>query len=249
MNKSIWLFCILLFIPSILIAQGITVQSFVLAEKDFTANTQGTMVLDYNGDACALIKVETNEKDFVFDGGLLGIISVVEQSDEIWVYVPSGIKRISINHPQLGKLRDYYFPIFLEKGKTYKMKIANSTAVSDDSMTDEEFNLLGGLLGTWKTATVELVFDGEVVTSMSTQEAGVDMKFVFKQNGVAYGEIVGEIDGGIESSNLTYEVSGTRLIIKDESGESLDLTYSNGKLYIMKKVDGMDTRINFKKQQ
>ena len=245
MNKSIWLFCILLFIPSILIAQGITVQSFVLAEKDFTANTQGTMVLDYNGDACALIKVETNEKDFVFDGGLLGIISVVEQSDEIWVYVPSGIKRISINHPQLGKLRDYYFPISLEKGKTYKMKIANSTAVSDDSKTDEVFNQLWvwDLLGTWKTTTVEVIVDGEVVKSKSCQEVGLDMTIAFKQNGVAYANTNGERE------NFTYEVSGTRLIIKFDSGESMNFTYSKGKLYIMMKVDGIDTRVNFKKQQ
>ena len=100
-----------------------------------------------------------------------------------------------------------------------------------------------GLLGTWKTATMEIIVDGEIIMSTSSQDAGFDMKFVFKQNGIAYGEMNGE------SSNLTYEVSGTRLIMKDEVGESLDVTYSNGKLYFMMKLDGIDTRINFKKQQ
>lgn len=143
MNKSIWLICILLFIPSILIAQDIAVQSFVLAEKDFTANTHGTVVLDYNGDACALIKVETNEKGFVFDGGITGIISVVEQSDEIWVYVPEGLKRIGISHPQLGVLEDYWMPMPIEAGKTYIMKLVNERPELNDDGSNGDDGIIG----------------------------------------------------------------------------------------------------------
>lgn len=104
-----------------------------------------------------------------------------------------------------------------------------------------------GLLGTWKATTMDVIVDGEVAMSMSCQAAGIDMKFVFKQNGAAYGEV--SMNGEKESQKLTYKVSGTKVIMKDESGESEDITYSNGKLYKMLKEDGMDIRVNFKKQQ
>ena len=104
-------------------AQELAVQSFMLAETDLTANTPGTMVQDQNGNVCALIKVETTQKGFTFDVGVLGVMSVVEQPAEIWVYVPFGIRKITIQHPQLGMLRDYQIPCAIEKGRTYIMKL------------------------------------------------------------------------------------------------------------------------------
>ena len=132
------LFCFIfisLFIPTLLLSQELSVQSFNLEEKDMTASTQGTMVTDYNGQPCALIKVKTVQKGFTFDGGIQGIISIVEHPDEIWVYVPDGMKRIGIYHPQLGALKDdlYWMPIHIEAGKTYIMKLTNGQPeVSDD---------------------------------------------------------------------------------------------------------------------
>lgn len=104
-------------------AQELAVQSFVLAETDLTANTPGTMVQDQNGNVCALIKVETTQKGFTFDVGVLGVMSVVEKPAEIWVYVPFGVRKITIQHPQLGMLRDYQIPCVIEKGRTYIMKL------------------------------------------------------------------------------------------------------------------------------
>lgn len=104
-------------------AQEMSVQSFVLAETDLTANTPGTMKHDQNGNVAALIKVETTQKGFTFDVGMLGVIDVVEHPAEIWVYVPFGIRKMTIQHPQLGMLRDYQFPCAIEKGRTYIMKL------------------------------------------------------------------------------------------------------------------------------
>ena len=104
-------------------AQELSVQSFMLAETDLTANTPGTMVQDQNGNVCALIKVETTQKGFTFDVGVLGVMSVVEKPAEIWVYVPFGVRKITIQHPQLGMLRDYQIPCAIEKGRTYIMKL------------------------------------------------------------------------------------------------------------------------------
>ena len=104
-----------------------------------------------------------------------------------------------------------------------------------------------GLLGTWKGTTVEVVANGEVLMSMNCDAAGMYLKFTFKPNGAAYGEI--EIEGERESQKLTYKVSGTKILVTDEGGETQPFTYSNGKLYMEEQEDGMDMRIYFKKQQ
>lgn len=104
-----------------------------------------------------------------------------------------------------------------------------------------------GLLGTWKCTTMEVIADGEVVMSMNCSVAGMDMKFTFRSNGVAYGEV--EMEGEKESQNLTYRTSGSTVYVTDEAGETVPFTYSNGKLYMKMEEDGMDVRVNFKKQQ
>ena len=105
----------------ILGAQNISVSSFRLLETDLTANTAGTMEHDQNGEVAALIKVVTTQTGFSFDGGSLGIVKTVQKPAEIWVYVPRGLKKMTISHPQLGILRDYYLPVAIASAKTYEM--------------------------------------------------------------------------------------------------------------------------------
>ena len=100
-----------------------------------------------------------------------------------------------------------------------------------------------GLLGTWKSTTMEIMADGEVIMSMNCDAAGMDMKFTFKPNDVVYGEV--ETNGEKYSQNLTYEVSGTKILVTDEGDDIQPFTYSNGKLY----MEMEETRVNFKKQQ
>lgn len=90
-------------------------------ENDLTANLKGTMMTDHNGETAALIKVVTSEQGFTFDGGMVGIVKTKQEAGEVWVWVPHGIKKMSVRHPQLGVLRDYYFPISIEKARTYEM--------------------------------------------------------------------------------------------------------------------------------
>ena len=79
---------------------GLAVSEFRLLDDDLTANLHGTMVYDFNGEKCALIKIETTQRGFSFDVGALGVVKIVEQPGEIWLYVPEKIKRITISHPQ-----------------------------------------------------------------------------------------------------------------------------------------------------
>ena len=113
----LWLMCI----TYISYSQSISVSNFKLLDTDLTANTAGTMELDQNGETAALIKVVTTQTGFTFDGGSMGIVKTKQTPGEVWVYIPRGAKKISIKHPQLGVLRDYYFPVAIEPAKTYEM--------------------------------------------------------------------------------------------------------------------------------
>ncbi len=108
-------------------AQTMAVESFELAQTDLTANTPGTMVHDQNGNLCALIKLETTQKGFTFNVGVLGVAKTEEHVGEIWIYVPFGIKKITVQHPQLGTLRDYPIPCSIDKGRTYIMKLTSGS--------------------------------------------------------------------------------------------------------------------------
>lgn len=119
-------------------AQKMSVANFYLAETDLTANTEGTIVYDQNGDKCALIKVETTQRGFSFDGGSLGITKVEERPGEIWLYVPHGLKRLTISHPQLGILRNHDLGLSVQKARTYILELTTDkvvTAIFDDSKT------------------------------------------------------------------------------------------------------------------
>ena len=122
MRKAIFSFILLC--ATLTSAQEISVSSFKMLENDLTANTTGTMEHDQNGETAALIKVVTSEQGFVFDGGMVGIVKTRQEVGEVWVYVPHGIKRITVKHPTLGVLRDYYFPVPIEKARTYEMTLS-----------------------------------------------------------------------------------------------------------------------------
>lgn len=134
--------CILLILSVLLVskanAQEISVSSFQLLENDLTANTYGTLQKDHNGEVAALIKIPTTVQGFTFDGGMVGIVKTEQRVGEIWVYVPHGIKRISIFHQQLGHLRDYYFPIPIEKARTYEMKVVTAQVQTITNVTVQQ---------------------------------------------------------------------------------------------------------------
>lgn len=107
-------------------SQQISVQSFSIIENDLSARVKYPKI-DQNGNLAALIKVVTTQTGFEFDGGMLGIVAVEQKMSEIWVYVPGKAKTITIKHPQLGILRNYTYPIPIESGQTYEMKLVTGS--------------------------------------------------------------------------------------------------------------------------
>lgn len=105
------------------IAQDMKVLDFRLLENDLTAIVKGTTKVDQNGETAALIKIQTPERGFLFDGGLLGIVASEEHAGEIWLYVPRRTRKLTIQHKDYGVLRDYSYPVSIEGGRTYEMLI------------------------------------------------------------------------------------------------------------------------------
>ncbi len=119
-------------LAQVLSAQSIQVSDFHYDEFDTAANTSGTAFIDpNNGNKCALIKVHTTQRGFTFDVGALGVAKTEPQGGshptQIWVYVPQGVKRISIIHPQLGELLDYDLGMTLKSAKTYHLTLQTGT--------------------------------------------------------------------------------------------------------------------------
>ena len=104
-----------------------SIEKFEMIEKDPDANRNPEV--DQNGEKCALIKVQTTEHNFLFDVGSLGITKVVSQNEqhpgEIWIYVPHGVKTLSLQHPLLGSINDYDLGQTLKKGKTYRLVLTS----------------------------------------------------------------------------------------------------------------------------
>ena len=117
----------------------IAVKSFRKLENDMDARINEPLK-DQNGDVCAIIKVVTTQTGFSsFDCGMAGVVKTVQKPSEIWVYVPNGAKRITITHPQLGMIRDYFFPVPIEKATVYEMVLITGRVETTvvDEMTSQ----------------------------------------------------------------------------------------------------------------
>jgi hypothetical protein len=126
---------ILTFFSFLSLSQNISVLSFERKDNDLDARVHAP-VKDQNGDIAALLKIETTETNFEFEGGSLGIVKAERKTGEYWVYVPWGLTRITIKHPQLGILRDYVFPEKIDKATVYIMKLSTGKVVTTIEETE-----------------------------------------------------------------------------------------------------------------
>ena len=125
-TRTLYSFLLLLSLSSTLLAQPkISVKSFERRENDLTARTYAPKK-DQNGDVCAIIKVVTTQTGFTWDSDGLGIVAAEPKTGEYWIYVPYGAKRLTVQHPQLGILRDYMYPLPIEKATVYILELTTS---------------------------------------------------------------------------------------------------------------------------
>lgn len=128
-----------LLFPVLLCAQeDIKVESFAQSTTTNFANTPGHIEYDDNGEKCALIIVDTKHPELLtFDGGSLGIKKVVPKTGQVWLYVPNGLKRLTISGENMGTLRDYDLGLSVVQARTYILKLTTKdveTIVFNDSI-------------------------------------------------------------------------------------------------------------------
>ena len=119
-------------------SSGFFVQSFKKLEWDLDARSNYP-VLDQNNRKAALIKVVIPEVGFDFDVGVMGVVGVKQEVGEVWVYVPEGVRKITIKHQTYGIIRDYEFSCPIESATVYEMRLhvplrPKSTVIVKDSI-------------------------------------------------------------------------------------------------------------------
>ena len=159
-----YLMLLLLILPNIMDTElhaqqsKISVASFQRMESDLTARVTAPK-RDQNGEICALIRIVTNVKDFMFEPDALGITARENKTGEIWLYVPRGARRISILHDQLGIMRNYFYPEIIEKATVYEMVL--NTGDREDKPVVE--NNMQFLVFRPEPATANIYIDDELV--------------------------------------------------------------------------------------
>ena len=114
-----------------LLYADIAVKSFQRLDRDMTARIDAPK-RDQNGDVCAIIKVVTPETGFAWESDGLGIIAAEHKTGEYWIYIPhgAGVRRLTIKHQLLGVLRDYLYPIPIEKATVYEMVLTTGRVIT-----------------------------------------------------------------------------------------------------------------------
>lgn len=103
-------------------SSGFYVRSFKKLEWDLDARSNYP-VLDQNNRKAALIKVVIPEAGFDFDVGVMGVVGVKQEVGEVWVYVPEGVRKITIRHQNYGVIRGYEFSFPIESASVYELKL------------------------------------------------------------------------------------------------------------------------------
>lgn len=126
MKKKFTVLLLAILCATAALAQGdstvFKVVSFRKLDWDLDARSNYPMI-DQNGRKAALIKVVIPDDNFDFDVGVMGIVGVKQEIGETWVYVPEGVRKITIRHKNYGIIRDYHFDIPIESATVYEMTL------------------------------------------------------------------------------------------------------------------------------
>lgn len=225
MMKRIISFSILFISLVSLNAQTISVSGFYMDPSDLTANTAGTIVMDQNGHKCALIKIETTYTGFSFGAGAMGIVKTEQKVGEIWVYLPEGVKRLSVSHPQLGVLCNYDLGQTLKRARTYIMRLNTGESVSIKQTPDPQYILFKV---TPQNATV--ILDGDtLITKNGTAEIKKEYgTYDYRVEARNYLPEIGKVTIKEQDSNIVFNVN-----LKSEIGGENQpvLTFKVGNAY------------------
>ncbi len=203
-----------------------SVKSFAELPNDLSALNIDTERKDFNGEPCAIIKVQTTETGFSFSTGAVGVVATVQHPGEIWVYVPHSILKLTIQHPKLGVLRDYNFNIPIEKARVYELKL------STQKITQIIEQDAGGQYFVLKVlpSSAQVIIDNE------------NAEFI--QNGSYQKFLLYGTHSFTVKSHLYHDYTGTINIANERVEQQVTLQENFCILNISANVDGADVYIN-----
>ncbi len=204
-------------------AQNFSVKSFKALPNDLTASSLEGKRIDQNGQVAALIKVVTTQTGFTFEGGALGIVDTKQNVSEIWVWVPRGLRKITIKHQQLGQLRDFFFPVEIEAERTYEMVLLTSEIEPDFGWIE--------VLETDVLRNADVFVDGKYVGKAPIKRLTPSGSHEIKITKEPYDDYTSAIQ--IQNNEATILSPKLRTNTRDEKVFSV-----NGVSFIMKKVEG-----------
>ena len=108
-------------LSTITFSQNISIESFRWLDR--TVLTGDNVVKDINGETCAVVIINTTEQGFEFSS--CNIEKTEQKIGEIWLFVSPGSKFLTIQHRDLGTIRNYQFPQRLEPKNVYEIKLKN----------------------------------------------------------------------------------------------------------------------------
>jgi hypothetical protein len=194
-------------------SQSISVSRFRLLENDLTALNHETQRLDQNGELCAVIKVVTPVDGFNFDGGSIGIVANVPHAGECWLYVPHHSLKLTISHRNFLVLRDYYYDVPIESGRTYEMLIDINTGAftnivaqldKSDIFIDGEYVGKSPVYnrylnyGQHTLRAVKGMFEGEKTLQVSRNDNLQLVEVPMQDQSSRYGDVTVSVEGGAD---------------------------------------------------
>ena len=160
--KHFLVLCVFLFGVHVVFAQKLSVESFVLAPTDITAQTEGRK--DLNGDACALVKISFVGDVADVEGNV--IKPLVKRNNETWAFMTQESRQMKVvtkNYlPLMVTFGDYGIDK-LQGNRTYVLTLAKPSGASETQQM--------------QTLTIKY--------SPITASVLVDNKFIKGSNGVA----------------------------------------------------------------
>ena len=134
MKKFYLIFLSIFALLNTALAQKLSVESFVLAPTDITAQTEGRK--DLNGDACALVKIFVVGEVADVEGNV--VKPLVKKNSQTWVFMTQGSKQMQVivqnALPMIVTFADYGIGK-LEGNRTYILTLSLVDAMTSVSLT------------------------------------------------------------------------------------------------------------------
>lgn len=140
LRKTLLLAIVLCLDGTCLAQEMMEVVSLNRIDNDLRAQVSETRY-DDDGNLCALIIVETNLREIVFDPDGRGIVDRTDKTGEIWLYVPYGARQVYIKHQDYYPIQ-YVYDQPIERGIVYRLRLKTYNRGENRSTSNQQLLII-----------------------------------------------------------------------------------------------------------